>query len=134
MFRLLGFDVHVRSGFVIFTALIVFLYRDAFGLWLAGAIAVLTLLHELGHAWTTYTLGPKERQAFVEVRGLDAWKQGEWHERGAEHASEILVWGLMDRPVVPGHIDQNSCGELLAGYLAPVGAEPLNGFSDLCSS
>lgn len=50
MFRLLGFDVHVRTGFVIFTALIVFLYQDGFGLWLAGSIAVLTLLHELGHA------------------------------------------------------------------------------------
>ncbi len=50
MFRLLGFDVHVRSGFVIFLGLIVLLYQDAFGLWLAGAIAVFTLLHELGHA------------------------------------------------------------------------------------
>jgi Zn-dependent protease len=50
MFRLLGFDVHVRTGFIMFTGLIVFLYRDAFGLWLAGSIAILTLLHELGHA------------------------------------------------------------------------------------
>lgn len=50
MFRLLGFDVKVQSGFVVFMALIVFLYRDAFGLWLAGAIAVLTIVHELGHA------------------------------------------------------------------------------------
>ncbi len=50
MFRLLGFDVRVQSGFVVFMALIVFLYRDEFGLWLAGAIAVLTLIHELGHA------------------------------------------------------------------------------------
>ena len=50
MFRLLGFDVHVRTGFVMFTGLIVLLYRDAFGVWLAGSIAVLTLLHELGHA------------------------------------------------------------------------------------
>ena len=50
MFRLLGFDVKVQSGFVMFMALIVFLYRDAFGLWLAGSIAVLTLIHELGHA------------------------------------------------------------------------------------
>lgn len=50
MFRLLGFDVKVQSGFVIFMALIVFLYRNAFGLWLAGAIAVLTVVHELGHA------------------------------------------------------------------------------------
>lgn len=50
MFRLLGFDVRVQSGFIVFMGLIVFLYRDAFGLWLAGAIAVLTLVHELGHA------------------------------------------------------------------------------------
>ncbi len=50
MFRVLGFDVKVQSGFIVFMALIVFIYRDAFGLWLAGAIAVLTLIHELGHA------------------------------------------------------------------------------------
>ncbi len=50
MFRLLGFDVHVRTGFIMFTGLIIVLYRDAFGVWLAASIAVLTLLHELGHA------------------------------------------------------------------------------------
>ena len=57
MFRLLGFDVHVRSGFIMFTALIVFLYRDAFGVWLAASIAVLTLLHELGHAVAARSAG-----------------------------------------------------------------------------
>jgi len=50
MFRVLGFDVKVQSGFIIFVALIMFLYRDPFGYWLAGSIAVLTLVHELGHA------------------------------------------------------------------------------------
>lgn len=53
MFRLLGFDVRVRAGFVIFLALIIFIYQGEqrqFGIWLAGSIAVLTLLHELGHA------------------------------------------------------------------------------------
>ncbi len=50
MFRLLGCDVRVQSGFVVFMALIIVLYRNEFGLWLAGAIAVLTLIHELGHA------------------------------------------------------------------------------------
>ena len=50
MFRLLGFDVRVQSGFIVFMALIVFLYRNEFGLWLAGAIAILTVVHELGHA------------------------------------------------------------------------------------
>ena len=50
MFRLLGFPVHVRPGFVMFLLLIVVLYGDVFGLWLAGALTVFTLLHELGHA------------------------------------------------------------------------------------
>lgn len=50
MFNLLGFPVHVRMGFVMFVALIVFLYGDEFGLWLAGSLALFTLLHELGHA------------------------------------------------------------------------------------
>ncbi|TVR25599.1 MAG: hypothetical protein EA389_08130 [Ilumatobacter sp.] len=50
MFRLLGFDVRVRPGFVVFMLLIVFLYGDAFGVWLAGSLAAFTLLHELGHA------------------------------------------------------------------------------------
>jgi Zn-dependent protease len=50
MFRLLGFDVRVQSGFIIFMALIVFLNPSEFGWWLAGSIAVLTLIHELGHA------------------------------------------------------------------------------------
>jgi len=50
MFRLLGFPVHVRPGFVMFMVLIVVLYGDVFGLWLAGTLAVFTLLHELGHA------------------------------------------------------------------------------------
>jgi Zn-dependent protease len=48
--RVLGFPVHVRPGFLVFMALIVGLYRDAFGVWLAGSIAGFTLLHELGHA------------------------------------------------------------------------------------
>lgn len=50
MFRLLGFDVHVRRGFVMFMILIVVLYGDGFGIWLAGSLAAFTLVHELGHA------------------------------------------------------------------------------------
>jgi len=50
MFRLFGFPVHVRPGFVMMMVLIVVLYGDAYGLWLAGALAGFTLLHELGHA------------------------------------------------------------------------------------
>ena len=50
MFRLLGFDVHVRTGFVIFLVLIAMINPSTFGLWVAVGIAGFTLLHELGHA------------------------------------------------------------------------------------
>lgn len=50
MFNLLGFKVHVQPGFVMFMLLIIVIYGSEFGLWLAGAIAVFTLIHELGHA------------------------------------------------------------------------------------
>lgn len=49
-FRVLGFPVHVRAGFVIFMILIAALHGSEYGLWLAGSLAVFTLLHELGHA------------------------------------------------------------------------------------
>jgi Zn-dependent protease len=48
--RVLGFPLHVRPGFLFFMVLIVALYRNEFGLWLAVSIAGFTLLHELGHA------------------------------------------------------------------------------------
>lgn len=57
MFRLFGFDVKVRTGFLIFLALIAFLYPDGFGIWLAGALAGFTLIHELGHAVAARTTG-----------------------------------------------------------------------------
>lgn len=50
MFRLLGFDVRVRTGFVLFLGLIVMLNPNEFGVWLAIGIAGFTLVHELGHA------------------------------------------------------------------------------------
>lgn len=59
MFRLLGFDVHIRPGFVVFALLIIFLYGDEFGLWLAGALTVFTIVHELGHAVAARRAGAK---------------------------------------------------------------------------
>jgi Zn-dependent protease len=50
VFRLLGFDVRIRPGFVVFMLLIVVVYGDEFGVWLAASLAGFTLVHELGHA------------------------------------------------------------------------------------
>jgi Zn-dependent protease len=59
MFRLFGFPVHVRGGFVMFMLLIVALNGSEFGLWFAGSIAVFTLIHELGHAVAARRTGAK---------------------------------------------------------------------------
>jgi Zn-dependent protease len=74
MFRLLGFDVYVRTGFVIFLALIVFLYQDEFGLWLAGGIAVFTLLHELGHAVAARSAGAQAEISLDFLAGYTSYR------------------------------------------------------------
>ena len=63
MFRLLGFDVRVRPGFLIFMVLIVGLHGNGFGLWLAGSIAAFTLIHEFGHAVVARHNGAKAQIA-----------------------------------------------------------------------
>jgi Zn-dependent protease len=74
MFRLLGFDVHVRTGFVVFLALIVFLYQDEFGLWLAGGIAVFTLIHELGHALAARSAGARAEISLDFLAGYTSFR------------------------------------------------------------
>jgi hypothetical protein len=63
--------------------------------------ARLTTLHELAHAWAESQLSPAERAAFLELRGLDVWydERVPRHERGMEHAAEVVSWGLMDEMV-----------------------------------
>jgi Zn-dependent protease len=57
VFRLFGFDVRVRLGFILFVALIAALNPGPLGIWLGGALAVFTLLHELGHAVAARSAG-----------------------------------------------------------------------------
>jgi Zn-dependent protease len=57
VFRLFGFDVRVRLGFLLFVGLIAFINPGPLGLWLAAALAVFTLLHELGHAVAARSAG-----------------------------------------------------------------------------
>ena len=57
VFRLFGFRVEVRPGFIVFLLLVVVMYGGAQGLWAAGSIAVFTLIHELGHATAARATG-----------------------------------------------------------------------------
>lgn len=49
-FQLFGFPTELRPGFGIFIVILAFLYPFPLGLWVAGAVAIFTLIHELGHA------------------------------------------------------------------------------------
>ena len=88
-------------------------------------------IHEIAHAWDHHTLGDAEREAFLSIRRAKGWREGEWVERGEEQAAEIITWGISDEPIGALWIDEKSCAELLAGYLALTGEQPLHGFTDV---
>jgi Zn-dependent protease len=85
MFRLLGFRVHVQPGFVMFMLLIVFVYGDEFGLWLAGSIAVFTIVHELGHAVSARRFGAHAEISLGFLAGYASYRETRPISR-AEHA------------------------------------------------
>jgi Zn-dependent protease len=83
-FRLLGFPVTIRPGFVVIIALIAFLYGGSLGPWLAGSLAVFTLIHELGHASVARAFGAEASIAldllygyasYVPRRPLARWER-----------------------------------------------------------
>ena len=93
------------------------------------------VLHELAHAWDRAALTDARRDAFLSLRGLTEWRNDDperWGERGAEHAAEIITWGLMDRPVRVVQIPDADCARLRAGYVVLTGGPPLHGYEDAC--
>jgi hypothetical protein len=93
------------------------------------------ILHETAHAWIDHNLTEERKAEFQQLRGWTHWRNHDdaaWHENGTEQAAEIMVWGLIDRPLAMVRIDQNSCDELDAGYRTLTGRRPLHGFRDEC--
>lgn len=88
-----------------------------------------TLVHELAHAWSFGALTEDDRKAFLELRGLQSWldPNDPWHLRGAEHAAEIVLWGLVDFDIVLVKLPNRSCDELTRAFLLLVGQLPPNG-------
>jgi Zn-dependent protease len=72
--RLFGFPVHVRPGFIMFMLLVVMINGPESGLWLAGAIAVFTLAHELGHAFAARTTGARAEIALDFLAGYASFQ------------------------------------------------------------
>ena len=90
------------------------------------------VLHEMAHAWDHHMLDEPGREALTEIRTMKGWRDGEWHERGAEQAAEIITWGVIDQPIRIIHLNENSCQELHDGYVALTGEEPPHETTDLC--
>ncbi len=85
-----------------------------------------TMLHELGHAWAAHNLSDQERQAFVELQGLDSWNKNRyWNKRGTEQAAEIIAWGLHEESRRPGTIPANDLETLTHAFQQLTGTQPI---------
>lgn len=57
MVNLFGFQTTVNVGFLLFLLILVSIYPFPLGVWVAGAVAVFTLIHEMGHAFAARACG-----------------------------------------------------------------------------
>ena len=106
VFRLLGFRVEVRPGFVLFLILVVLMYGGSRGLWVAGSIAAFTLIHELGHATAARATGSHAEisldflagyAAYVPRRPLTRWEKAGIAVAGAtaQFTTAVIVMLLL---------------------------------------
>ena len=86
-----------------------------------------TILHEIGHSWASHNLTDQQRQAFVELQGLNAWydKDTSWNDRGTEHAAEIIAWGLGETSRPPRWIPNNDPESLTTAYHQLTNTDPI---------
>ena len=120
-FHLFGFPIHVRSGFVVFMALVIVVNGGELGLWIAGSAAALTLLHELGHAFAARATGARAEisldflagyASFVPVRPLKRWERAGISIAGPAVQIGVGVGALILMGVNP--IDPDSYGRSAA--------------------
>lgn len=90
-------------------------------------ISKLIVLHELAHLWAENRLDDATRSEFLDVRQLASWidLDSPSHEWGAEHAAEVLSWGLMDEPVRIIRIYDASPEALTEAFQVLTGTMPL---------
>ncbi len=84
-----------------------------------------TLLHESAHAWVNQNVSEAQIDEFMTVRGLTVWEgsEAEWSALGAEHAAEILMWGMTDGTyMITPRIDSSDSDNLRAAYGILIGA------------
>lgn len=84
------------------------------------------LLHELSHVWTHQNMTDPERDAFLAMRDLEHWgRPARWYRQGAEHAAEIMAWGLLDVDVGVLTVAPSDPESLDAGFRYLTGVDPI---------
>lgn len=111
-FRIGGFPIRVRPGFLLFVAVIVVTNQGPVGWWLAIALTLLTLTHELGHAFAARHYGAEAEIALDFVAGYTSFSPS--RPLGNGDRAVIAVAGPLAE-IIPG----------LAVLLA-LGANPLS--------
>ncbi|HEX6301435.1 MAG TPA: hypothetical protein VF148_13290 [Acidimicrobiia bacterium] len=82
--------------------------------------------HELAHAWERANVSHELREAFLELRGLEAWNDRSlpWNERGPEWAAVVIQQGLTGLPLPPDLSAETRSRlrgfEILTGQPAPI--------------
>ena len=85
-----------------------------------------TLLHELTHAWDMHQLDDETRAKFLELAKADVWRNPDsWHLSGAEHAANVVAWGLMDERINQTRTRPYDHRSMLRGFRILTGQEPL---------
>ena len=89
--------------------------------------AKLITLHELAHAWAETQLTNDQQAAFLQLRALDTWvdQRVPTHRWGAEHAAEVVSWGLMDEAVPIVRIYNAEPAELTVAFESLTGQAPI---------
>ena len=84
-----------------------------------------TLMHEVAHAWVNQNVSDQQMADFMELRGLSVWEGNgaAWADLGAEHAAEILLWGMTDETRnINWQIDDSDIENLRAAYRILIGS------------
>lgn len=91
-----------------------------------------TIYHEMAHIWAEDHLSEEQRNAFLDNRDLDTWRDlGEegadlpeylaHRLRGSEHAADVIAWGLTGR--FPQMIPDNDMKSMREAYTLLTGDE-----------
>jgi hypothetical protein len=87
------------------------------------------LLHELAHVWVEANVTPADRAAFTALRdGVTAWAGSgiPWSELGAEHAANVVAWGLMETPGAISRTYPNDPDSMTVAFEVLTGTGPLH--------